>query len=177
MQQKYHDSTHLYNPGGDYLYMATEETHDAALRRHLTKLLNGGEAHISFDDLVEGFPVNRCGKEIEGLPYTAWQVLEHLQIAQFDIIEFARNADYSSPEFPDGYWPKELGNEELWGTTVTKIRRDLEETVKIVSDPSTDLFARIPHGTGQTWLRQAMLVADHNAYHIGTLAAMKRLLK
>lgn len=147
------------------------------LRQHLVKLLDGGEAHVTFAELVKDFPVNRCGDSVDGLPYTAWQVLEHLRIAQFDIIEFARNPDYVSPEFPEGYWPKEPGNENLWKNTVTEIRKDLAEIVTLVSDPSTDLFAGIPHGTGQTWLRQAMLIADHNAYHMGTLATMKRLLQ
>lgn len=147
------------------------------LRQHLVKLLDGGEAHVTFAELVKDFPVNRCGDSVDGLPYTAWQVLEHLRIAQFDITEFARNPDYVSPEFPEGYWPKEPGNENLWKNTVTEIRKDLGEIVTLVSDPSTDLFAVIPHGTGQTWLRQAMLIADHNAYHMGTLATMKRLLQ
>lgn len=156
--------------------MVDEEMQDAPLRKHLIKLLNGRQAHITLDDLVEDFPVNRCGEKIGGLPYTAWQVLEHLQIAQFDIMEFARDANYVSPKFPEGYWPDAAGNEVLWVQTCSKIRKDLDEMLKIVSDPATDLFARIPHGTGQTWLRQAMLIADHNAYHLGGLSVMKRLL-
>ena len=149
---------------------------DVTLRNDLIKLLNGGEAHISFDELFDGFPVDRCNEKIEGLPYTAWQVLEHLRIAQWDIIEFARNADYVSPEFPEGYWPKETGNKELWERTVAKVGEDLKEMLAILSDTSTDLFARIPHGTGQTFLRQALLIADHNSYHLGALTLLKRLL-
>ena len=156
-----------------------DQTKDASLREHLVKLMDGGEAHLRFDDLVAGFPVDRCGEKIPGLPYTAWQVLEHIRIAQWDIVEFARNADYVSPKWPEGYWPKpnELGNETLWEGTVAKIKADLAALIKIIQDPSTDLFARIPHGTGQTWLRQALLTADHNSNHIGSLTVMKRLLQ
>jgi hypothetical protein len=156
--------------------MTTEETQDASLRDHLLKLLRGGEAHIFFDELNDGFPINRCHEKIGGLPYTAWQVLEHIRIAQWDIMEFARNADYVSPDFPEGYWPDEPGSPELWQQTMASIRRDLKEMESIVSDSSTDLFKRIPHGTGQTFLRQALLIADHNSYHLGALTLMKRLL-
>src|SRR5262245_32250485 len=156
--------------------MTTERDKDASLRTHVVKLLTGGDAHLYFDDLNEGFPVDRCGEKIHGLPYTAWQVLEHLRIAQWDILEFARNADYVSPEFPEGYWPKQNGSADLWEATITKIREDLDETIAMVSDTSNDLFARIPHGTGQTLLRQALLIVDHNSYHLGTLTLMKRLL-
>jgi len=140
------------------------------------KLLDGGEAHIFFEELNEGFPVNLCHEKIDGLPYTAWQVLEHVRIAQWDIMEFARNADYVSPDFPEGYWPEEAGSPELWEGTIAKIRDDLRQMEAIVTDPSTDLFKRIPHGTGQTMLRQALLIADHNSYHLGALTVMKRLL-
>lgn len=156
--------------------MTTEGARDASLRNQLLKLLQGGEAHIFFDDLSDGFPVSRCHEKIEGLPYTAWQVLEHVRIAQWDIIEFARNPEYVSPDFPEGYWPTEAGSSELWEQTLSKIRDDLREIEAIVSDPSTDLFKRIPHGTGQTFLRQALLIADHNSYHLGALTLMKRLL-
>lgn len=156
--------------------MTTEDARDASLRKNLLKLLQGGEAHIFFDELNDGFPVDRCGEKIEGLPYTAWQVLEHIRIAQWDIIEFARNANYVSPDFPEGYWPKEAGNPELWERSMTGIREDLQQTEAIVMDHSTDLFKRIPHGTGQTFLRQALLIADHNSYHLGALTLMKRLL-
>jgi DinB superfamily len=157
--------------------MSTDDNKDKSLREHLLKLLRGGEAHIFFDELADGFPVNRCHEKIDGLPYTAWQVLEHIRIAQFDIIEFARNPDYVSPDFPEGYWPVEAGNPELWQRTMGQIREDLRQTEAIVSDPSTDLYKRIPHGTGQTLLRQAILIADHNSYHLGALTLMKRLLK
>ena len=157
--------------------MTNQQNANESLREHILKLLHGGDAHLYFDDLTEGFPVDRCGEKIHGLPYTAWQVLEHLRIAQWDIIEFARNPEYVSPEFPDGYWPKENGTAALWEATMTKIREDLDQVIAVVSDKSNDLFARIPHGTGQTLLRQALLIVDHNSYHLGTLTLMKRLLE
>jgi hypothetical protein len=151
---------------------------DKSLRDHLVSLLRGGNAHISFDDLVADFPVKACGRKIEGLPYTPWQVLEHLRIAQWDILEFCRDAEHVSPKWPKGYWPNpdDLGNEDLWKETVERFRRDLKQMDVLVANPSTDLFAKIPHGSGQTILREALLVADHNAYHLGALVVIGRLV-
>lgn len=153
--------------------------HDPLLRDHLLSLLQGRNAHISFDDFVRDFPVEVCGQEIEGLPYTAWQVLEHMRIAQWDILEFCRDAKHVSPKWPQGYWPKpnEVGDEELWKETVKKFRHDLKQLEDLVTDPSIDLFAKIPHGSGQTVLREALLVADHNSYHLGALLVIGRLVK
>ena len=153
--------------------------HDKSLRDHLVSLLQGRNAHISFDDFVKDFPVQAYGRKIEGLPYTAWQVLEHIRIAQWDILEFCRDPKHVSPKWPEGYWPKpeELGNEKLWKESVEKFRLDLKEVEDLVADPSTDLFAKIPHGTGQTILREALLVADHNSYHLGVLLVIGRLVK
>jgi len=149
------------------------------LRDHLVDNLRGRNAHISFDDFVADFPAERCGEKIEGLPYTAWQVLEHIRIAQWDILEFSRDAKHVSPKWPEGYWPKpdQSGNAELWSQTVENFRSDVEEMEKLIADPSTDLFAKIAHGDGQTVLREALLVADHNAYHLGALVVMSRILK
>jgi len=157
--------------------MATDQ--DKALRDHLLFLLRGGGAHLGLDDFVADFPVELCGRKIDGLPYTPWQVLEHMRIAQWDILEFSRDASHKSPKFPEGYWPKsnELGNTELWYETIDKFRADLNQMEAIVADPANDLFAGIPHGDGQTILREALLVADHNAYHLGALAVMSRTLK
>ena len=157
--------------------VTTEQNNDRSVRAHVVKLLKGGDAHFYFDDLNEGFPIERCGEKIHGLPYTAWQVLEHLRIAQWDIIEFARDPHYVSPSFPEGYWPEEDGNPKLWEASLTKIRGDLNQIVSMVSDTANDLFAPFPHGTGQTLLRQALLIVDHNSYHLGSLALMKRLLQ
>jgi DinB superfamily len=152
---------------------------DKSLRDHLHSLLQGRNAHIGFDGFVKDFPVKACGQKIEGLPYTAWQVLDHMRIAQWDILEFCRDAKHVSPKWPEGYWPKpdEPGNEELWKESVEKFRHDLKQMEELVADPSNDLFAKIPHGSGQTILREALLVADHNAYHLGALVVMGRLLK
>jgi hypothetical protein len=162
--------------------MATDEltaNNEQSLRDQLLSLLRGGNAHISFDDFIAAFPAESCGQRIEGLPYTSWQVLEHMRIAQWDILEFCRDAKHVSPKWPERYWPKpdEPGNAELWQETVEKFRADLKQMGDLVSDSSTDLFATIPHGTGQTILREAFLVADHNAYHLGVLVAADRILK
>src|SRR5947208_8365354 len=148
-----------------------QSTNDTSLREHLVSLLKGGNAHISFDDFVKDFPVEKCGQRIDGLPYTVWQVLEHMRIAQWDILEFSRDANHVSPKWPKGYWPdeSEAGSEKLWNETVKKFRRDLEAFRDLLRDPSTDLFARIPHGTGQTILREAFVLADHNSNHLGAL--------
>ncbi len=152
---------------------------DDLLRKHVLHLLRGGGAHLSFDDFVNSFPADLCNRKIEGLPYTPWQVLEHMRIAQWDILEFSRDSMHVSPEFPKGYWPKpdELGTRELWQRTVDEFRHDLQQMEALVEDESTDLYAKIPHGDGQTILREALLIADHNAYHLGVLAVMARIVK
>ena len=149
-----------------------------ALREHVLYVLRGEGAHITFDDFVAGFPVARCGEHLEGLPYTAWQVLEHMRIAQWDILEFSRDAKHVSPKWPEGYWPpkEQVGTPELWNETVAKFREDAQQMQGLVADTATDVLANIPHGSGQTILREALLVADHNSYHLGVLLAMSRIL-
>jgi hypothetical protein len=151
---------------------------DKFLRDHLVENLRGRNAHISFDDLAADFPVNQCGERITGLPYTAWQVLEHMRIAQWDILEFSRNAKHVSPKWPEGYWPapNEAGDSKLWQETVKSFRSDFKELEALVTNQSIDLFAKIPHGNGQTILREILLVADHNSYHLGVLLAISRIL-
>jgi hypothetical protein len=158
--------------------MAQNEA-DEQIRKHLLYLLRGGGAHQSFDDFVGSFPAHLCGRRIEGLPYTPWQVLEHMRLAQWDILEFSRDPDHVSPEFPKGYWPKpdELGSPALWQQSVEQFRSDLQKMEALVEDQSTDLYAKIPHGDGQTILREALLIVDHNAYHLGALAVMARIVK
>jgi len=155
------------------------EINDKLLRDHVLYVLRGEGAHITFDDFVADFPVERCGERLEGLPYTAWQVLEHMRIAQWDILEFSRDAKHVSPKWPEGYWPaqEQVGATELWNETVAKFRDDAKQMRELVVDPATDLLAKIPHGTGQTIMREALLVADHNSYHLGVLLAMSRILK
>lgn len=152
---------------------------DDSLRKHVLFLLRGGGAHMSFDDFVNSFPADLCNRQIEGLPYTPWQVLEHMRLAQWDILEFSRDPDHVSPEFPKGYWPQpdEQGTSASWQKTVNEFRQDLQQMEALIEDPATDLHAKIPHGDGQTILREALLVSDHNAYHLGTLIVMSRILK
>jgi hypothetical protein len=153
-------------------------TNDRQLRDHLLYLLGGGGAHISFDELIADFPIDLINREIEGVPYTPWQVLEHMRLAQWDILGFTRDASHVSPKFPEGYWPSAdlVADAERWNETVSTFKSDLQALVQLVDDPFVDLFAQISHGDGQTVLREALLVVDHNAYHLGTLALMKRVL-
>jgi hypothetical protein len=157
----------------------TQSASDGALREHLLYVLRGEGAHITFDDFVANFPVTRCGERVAGLPYTAWQVLEHIRIAAWDILEFSRDAKHVSPKWPEGYWPpkEQPGTPELWNETVAKFRVDLQQMQELVADPATDLLAKIPHGTGQTIMREALLVADHNSYHLGALVVISRVLQ
>ena len=156
-----------------------QSSNDQSLREQLISLLKGGNAHVSFDAFIKDFPLEKCGQRIEGLPYTAWQVLEHMRIAQWDILEFSRDAKHVSPKWPKGYWPDEgeTGTDQLWNETVEKFRTDLTAFSDLISDPATDLFAKIPHGTGQTVLREVLVLADHNSNHLGALIVMARLLK
>jgi len=151
---------------------------DKILREHVVYLLKGGGAHVHFMDAVEGFPEAKRGTFIAGLPHTGWQLLEHSRIAQWDILEFSRSAKHVSPGFPEGYWPKAPGPPDAaaWEKSLEAFLRDLEEMASLVKNPKTDLYAKIPHGDGQTILREALLVADHNAYHLGQLVDLRRAL-
>jgi hypothetical protein len=151
---------------------------EAALRKHLVGLLGGKGAHVAFEEAVGDFPAHLRGKRSNGSPYTAWQILEHIRIGQWDILEFSRNKNHVSPEYPDGYWPdgEAPSDDGAWDRSVLDFHRDLKEMQDLVSDPATDLYARIPHGTGQDILREALLVADHNAYHLGQLVMLRKML-
>jgi DinB superfamily len=153
-------------------------TNDKALREHLVKMLKGGEAHVAFDAAVKNVPVNLRGKRPKGAEHSPWEVLEHLRIAQWDILEFSRKPDHKSPEFPGGYWPQTQAppNEKAWEQSVREFGKGLDALCELVADESTDLFAKIPHGEGQTILREALVAADHNAYHVGELVLLRRLL-
>ena len=148
------------------------------LREQLTKSFDWDSAHIRFDDAVKDFPAELRGTRPPGGPHSPWELLEHLRIAQYDILEFSRNAKYVSPKWPEGYWPAspQPPNDKAWDRSVKEFRRDLREMVELIENPSTDLHAKIPHGTGQTILREALLIADHNAYHLGQLVTVRRLL-
>jgi hypothetical protein len=151
---------------------------DTDLRKHLVNLLKGGNAHATFEQAVNGLPPELRGKKPKGAEHSPWQLLEHLRIAQSDILEFSRDANHKSPPFPDGYWPAKPAppDEKDWDKSVRAFRRDLKAMCDLVAAESTDLFARISHGEGQTVLREALLVADHNAYHIGQLVLVRRML-
>ena len=151
---------------------------DKALRQHLVSLLKGGGAHATYDAAVKDFPANLYGKKPKGAAHSPWEVLEHLRIAQWDILEFSRNAKHVSPKFPDGYWPKTPAPADAtaWIKIVQSFRADLKAMVALAENESVDLFARIPHGKGQTILREVLVLADHNAYHLGELLLLRRLL-
>jgi hypothetical protein len=149
-----------------------------SLREHLLDLLGGGHAHAGFDRAIAGLPAGLRGARPTGLPHTPWRLVEHLRIAQWDILRFTTDPRHVSPEFPEGYWPEGDAPPDpgAWDRSVAAFRADLAAIMGLVADPATDLFAPLPHGQGQTLLREALLAADHNAYHIGQLVAVRRLL-
>ncbi len=154
-------------------------SHEQQLREHLLYLLKGGGAHIDFETVIKDFPLALVNQKVGAVPYSAWQVLEHMRLAQVDILEFSRNPAHVSPPWPEGYWPAadETADEAAWAKSVADFRSDLAEIQRLVADSATDLFAPIAHGEGQTILREALLVADHNAYHLGVLSTLKRILQ
>jgi hypothetical protein len=151
---------------------------DHSLRQHVLELLQGGGAHVKFDSVCTGFPASLRGQEAPGIPHTAWQLVEHMRIAQWDILEFSRNKRHVSPEFPYGYWPRTAApaDSAAWNNSLKAFKKDLKAMQELVADPATDLFARLPWGDGPTVLREALLVADHNAYHLGQMVWLRRLL-
>jgi hypothetical protein len=158
--------------------MAIQDPNSKQLREHLIYLLNGGGAHARFDDVVKNLPEELRGAKPSGLPHSAWMLLEHLRLAQWDILEFSRNSKHTSPEWPKGYWTKSEAppSAAAWNKSVQQFRKDLKSMQALVANPKTDLYARIAWGDGQTILREALLLADHNAYHLGQLVDVRRLL-
>ena len=151
---------------------------DRHLRQNLTYLIAGGGAHVKFDDVIKGLPPSLRGEKPANFPHSAWMLLEHLRIAQWDILEFSRNPKHVSPKWPEGYWPKNPvpPNAAAWNKSVRQFRADQKAMLVLVANPKADLFAKIPWGDGQTILREALLVADHNAYHVAQLVDVRRLL-
>src|SRR5579872_4162430 len=149
-----------------------------SLREHIIALLKGGQAHATFEDAVKELSPKLRGAKPENFPHSPWMLLEHLRIAQHDILEFSRNSKHVSPKWPEGYWPQTEAppSAGAWNASVKQFRQDLKSMQDLVKDPMTDLFARIPWGDGQTVLREALLVADHNAYHLGQMLDVRRLL-
>jgi hypothetical protein len=151
---------------------------DTAFRQQLGKILAWEDAHVSFDAVVDNVPAEMRGVQPPGVPYSLWQIVEHLRIAQHDILDFCINANYREMKWPDDYWPRVPAppTETAWAESVEQYRRDRQALQALAADASIDLEARIPHGSGQTCLREILLVADHNAYHVGQMVLIRRLL-
>jgi hypothetical protein len=146
------------------------------LRRHVLELLRGRSTHIGLRSVLQDFPLDRINDRPGNSPHSAWDLLEHLRLAQWDILEFTRDPNHVSPEFPDGYWPKAVGTAEARKESLACVLADLRAMRELVANEATELLAPLPHGTGQTVLREALLVADHNAYHLGQLMLLKKML-
>lgn len=155
------------------------KTDDAALREQLVAILKGGQAHATFSDAVADFPANRRNERTAGLPYSAWQLVEHIRITLRDLLEFATNSEYVELEWPSGYWPKDAapGKNDSWDATVKAIHADLKNFEDLIHSPDSNLYATIPWGkNGETLLREVLLAADHTSYHVGELVLLRRLL-
>jgi hypothetical protein len=159
--------------------MSIKDPHGKELRDRIVYLLKGGGAHAGFDDAVKNMPEELRGVKPDGLPHTAWMLLEHLRLGQWDILEFCRNSKYEAPDWPKDYWPKTEvpPSAGAWNKSVRQFRKDLQSMQELVANPKIDVYASIPWGNGQTILREALLVADHNAYHVGQLVDVRRLLR
>ena len=149
-----------------------------SIRRHLVRALDWQDAHVGFDAAVKGLPAKLRGTRPKGFPHSPWELLEHLRLAQRDLLDFCRNPDYVAGNFPDDYWPKspKPPKPKSWSESVAAFRSDRETLKAFVADPKYDLSARIPHGEGQTYLRSILLVIDHGAYHVGQLVMVRKLL-
>jgi len=148
------------------------------LREHVLYLLKGGGAHVDFNAAIKAVPAALRGKRPKGADHSLWELLEHMRLAQWDILEFSRDPEHRSPAWPSGFWPAKPAppSQVAWNKSVRVFRDDLESMCDLIADPSRDLFAPIPHGEGQTLLREGLLVADHNAYHLGQFVLVRRLL-
>lgn len=151
---------------------------DSELREHIVTLLLGRGAHVDFDHAIADLPVDVRGAIPDGAAHSPWDILEHMRIAQWDILEFSRNPEHISPTWPEGYWPEdpEPPTKTAWNKSVKGFKSDLGAMTTLVKDPASDLLAPLPHGDGQTLLREALVLADHNAYHLGELVIVRRLL-
>ncbi|MGH9482571.1 MAG: DinB family protein [Terriglobales bacterium] len=151
---------------------------DPSLRRAVTELLTAGHAHATLDQALTGLPLALAGKKPPHAPHTAWQLVEHIRIAQRDILEFTRDPCYKSPRWPEGYWPEasKPPSSAAWKRSLAACRADLRALAAMVNDPAHDLLAPLPHDPGKTLLREALLLADHNAYHAGQLLLLRKML-
>lgn len=151
---------------------------DSPVREHVSRLLAWEDAHVGFDKAVQGIPESMERERPSTLPYSLWELVEHLRRVQHDILEFCRNPDYRELRFPGDYWPGSAAppSTEAWNESIRQVREDRKALQGLAVDPKVDLTARIPHGSGQTYLRELLLVADHTAYHVGELVMVRRLL-
>lgn len=152
-------------------------TESGSLRARLVDAMRGHHAHIDFESAIKDFPVEASGAKPGGAPHTAWQLLEHMRIAQHDILEFSRNPKHQSPKWPEGYWPETEAppDAKAWGASVKAFQKDAKDMDKLVEDIEQDLFKPFEHGERQTLLREALLVANHNSYHLGQLVFLKKM--
>lgn len=152
--------------------------HDQQLRDQLTQLMQGGQAFKPLEEVLQGITAEDAGKSVPDLPYTLWKLIEHLRIALHDILEFSRAPAYASPEWPDGYWPKKDApvDQAALDASIRSIREGMDAMADLVQDPGNDLFKPFAHGNGQNLLREAILIAEHNAYHLGEIVVLRRLL-
>ena len=151
---------------------------EQALREQLLKVIDWEEAHVPFDRAVKGIPPSMRGVVPNGWEHSAWQLVEHIRIAQADILEFSITAKYNAKKWPDDYWPKASAprNAAAWSKSIAEIRTDRKKLQQLAKNPRIDLTAEIPHGTGQTYLREILLVAAHNSYHIGQIVSLRKQL-
>jgi hypothetical protein len=154
-------------------------TADHSLGQRLVEALRGGHAHITFDQAVRGFPLDRVGVRPRGLPHSAWELLEHIRLAQVDILRFSQSADYVSPPWPDGYWPESPAPERptQWAASIRRYRKDLAEFEAMILEPAQNLHRKFPWGSGQTLLREALTIVDHTSYHVGQLLLVRQLVE
>lgn len=158
--------------------MPTQSNSDKVLINNLADLINGGNAHASLDDVLENIPLELLGERPHNLPYSIWQIAEHIRIAQWDILEFSRNSDHVSPKWPEGYWPHETkpGSKGLWEKCVEQIRSDLKSFIELLNNSGDNLYKPFDYGDGQSLLKEALVLADHNSYHTGEIIVLRRIL-
>lgn len=154
------------------------DNESSALRKQLVNAISGHEAHIDFDSAMEDFPAEIRGRKAPGAPHSAWQLLEHMRIAQHDILEFSRNPNHKSPKWPDDYWPKSAAPPDLeaWNNSVRAFQKDSDDMDLLIQNAQENLFKPFEHGTGQNLLREALLMATHNSYHLGQIMFLKKML-
>ncbi len=155
------------------------EDNNALLRKHLVEILNEGSAHVSFENAIAHMPFKLAGVRPENIPYSVWELCEHIRIAQWDMVEFCKNPKHKSPKWPDKYWPLTKGpiSQDQFDKCIDQIKTDLQRMVLMIEDFNNDLFTPFPHGTGQNLLKEALQLADHTSYHTGEIIIIRRLLK